>query len=163
MAYLDHQYTTPSGKVEFYSERAEQTGLPALPTYLPRASSEYPLELRMGRTMNHFHSFYDGGRALPSLVRRDEAPLLWISEADADNRHIKDGDRIRLHNERASFQAVANVTQRVPQGTVWIHDGWQGLNDLTNGAPAISDQVSTLFPFSTGQAAYDAFVEVTAA
>ena len=163
VAHVDHQYTTPSGKVEFYSELAEQSGLPALPSYQPRDASEFPLELRMGRTMNHFHAFYDSGRALPSLVRRDQEPKLWISASDASSRNINDGDSIRLHNERASFDAVANVTERVPAGTVWIHDGWPGLNDLTNGAPAISDQVSTLFPFSTGQAAYDAFVEVSVA
>ena len=163
VAHVDHAYTTPSGKVEFYSEVAERAGLPALPTYLPRDESPFPLELRMGRTMNHFHSFYDSGRALPSLVRRDAGPQLWISPADAASRNVDDGAEIEMHNDQAYFTATAKVTDRVPVGTVWIHDGWPGLNDLTNGDASISDEVSRLFPFSTGQAAYDAFVEVTAA
>ena len=161
VAHIDHQYTTPSGRVEFYSEVAASAGLPPLPTYLPRPASRFPLELRMGRTINHFHSFYDSGRALPALVRRDETPKLWISHEAAEARGISDGDAIAMHNDQATFAATARVTSRVPAGTVWIHDGWPGLNDLTNGGPAISNEAAALFPFSTGQAAYDAFVEVT--
>ena len=115
----------------------------------------------MGRTMNHFHSFYDSGRALPELVRRDPEPKLWISHADAKTRGIQNDEAISMHNDQAAFTATANVTDRVPRGTVWIHDGWPGLNDLTNGGPSISDEVAALFPFSTGQAAYDAFVEIS--
>jgi anaerobic selenocysteine-containing dehydrogenase len=161
VAHIDHQYATPSGKIEFYSELAAGAGLPALPGYQPRPDSEFPLELRMGRTINHFHSFYDSGRALPSLVRRDPDPKLWISTEDARARGISDGDKVSMHNDQAAFSTTASVTDRVPSGTVWIHDGWPGLNDLTNSAPAISDQAAALFPFSTGQAAYDAFVEVS--
>jgi anaerobic selenocysteine-containing dehydrogenase len=163
VAHIDHQYTTPSGKIEFYSELAERSGLPGLPSYQPRPKSAFPLELRMGRTINHFHSFYDSGRALPSLVRRDPEPKLWISHADAQARSIENNSAVSMHNDQAAFIATANVTDRVPQGTVWIHDGWPGLNDLTNGGPSISDEVAALFPFSTGQAAYDAFVEVSSA
>jgi anaerobic selenocysteine-containing dehydrogenase len=161
VAHIDHQYSTPSGKVEFYSEVAASAGLPPLPSYVPRPASRFPLELRMGRTINHFHSFYDGGRALPALVRRDGVPRLWISPEDSEVRRISDGDTISMHNDQGTFTATANVTGRVPAGTVWIHDGWPGLNSLTSGQPAISDQAAALFPFSTGQAAYDAFVEVS--
>jgi len=66
-----------------------------------------------------------------------------------------------MYNHQSRFSATANVTSRVRGGTVWIHDGWSGLNDLTNSEPAISNEAAALFPFSTGQAAYDAFVEVS--
>ena len=162
VANIDHRYATPSGKIEFYSERAAECGLPALPSYEARPRSSFPLELRMGRTINHFHAFYDSGRALPSLARRDKQPLLWISLDDAAARGIVDGAAIRLHNERADFFAHASVTDKVPAGTVWIHDGWPGLNDLTNGAASIPDVATELFPFSAGQSGYDAHVEVFA-
>jgi anaerobic selenocysteine-containing dehydrogenase len=163
VAHIDHRYTTLSGKIEFYSELAENSGLPALPVYEPRSTGGFPLELRMGRSINHFHSFYDSGRALPSLVRRDPSPSLWISTGDAAARGIEDGDQVAMHNAQARFTATASVTERVPVGTLWIHDGWPGLNDLTNGEAVVSDQVAALYPFSTGQAAYDAFVEVSLA
>ena len=161
VAHPDHKYTTPSGKIEFYSERASQAGLPALPSYLPRAIGDHPLELRMGRSIKHFHAFYDAGRALPALARRDQRPTLWISPEDARHRKISDGDAINIYNKRSSFDAHAEVTEKVPDGTVWIHDGWPGLNDLTSGAPCLPDAATKIFPFTTGQSAYEAFVEVT--
>ena len=162
VAYPDHRYTTPSGKVEFYSERAAQHGLPALPEYQPRPGSEYPLELRNGRMLTHFHAFYDHGRALPSIDKLEEGPSLWISPADASERGLTDGMPVRLHNERGECSALARVTDDVPPGTVWMHDGWPGANSLTSGARCVPDSAVDLFPFSTGQAAYDARVEVTA-
>ena len=81
--------------------------------------------------------------------------------ADARAREIENGAPITLSNKRASFEAFAKVTDRIPAGTVWIHDGWPGLNDLTDGAAVLPDEATSLFPFSTGQSAYDAFVEVT--
>lgn len=161
VAHPDLKFATPSGKIEFYSDRAKQHGLPPLPTFQKRESGGQPLELRMGRSINHFHSFYDSGRALPTLAKRDSAPQLWISASDANARKIADGDPIRIHNKRGEASALAAITDKVPQGTVWIHDGWPGLNTLTDGGSAIPDAATQIFPFTTGQAAYDAFVEVS--
>ena len=160
VAYPDHRYATPSGKVEFYSERAARHGLPALPEYQPRPGSDYPLELRNGRMLTHFHAFYDHGRALPSIDKLEDGPSLWISAADAAERGLSDGTPVRLHNERGECAALARVTDDVPPGTVWMHDGWPGANSLTSGARCVPDSAVDLFPFSTGQAAYDARVEV---
>lgn len=163
VAHIDHRYTTPSGKIEFYSQQAADSGCSPLPSYTPRSSnSAFPLEMRMGRTINHFHAFYDSGRALPSLARRDKRPSLWLAPSDASARNIGDGDAITLSNDRGEFEAHAIVTEKVPTGTVWIHDGWPGLNDLTAGYSAIPDAATKLFPFSTGQSAFEAFVEVSA-
>lgn len=160
VAHPDHRYATPSGKLEFFSERAAEAGVAALPTFTPRTSDGGSLELRTGRTINHFHAFYDAGRALPSLARRDRRPELWIAPADAAGRDIVDGAPIAVSNARARFEAHAKITDRVPPGTVWIHDGWPGLNDLTEGHRVLPDAATALFPFSTGQSAFDAFVEV---
>ncbi len=162
VAHVDHQYATPSGKIEFYSERAADAGLPALPSYEPLPDSSHPLQLRMGRMLTHFHSFYDHGRALPSLAKLEKAPSLWMSTSDAETRGLKDGDSVRMYNASGQFEAVVEVGDKVPAGTVWIHDGWSGLNALTNGGPSLPDAATTLFPFSTGQSAYDASVEVQA-
>ena len=160
VAHTDLQFTTPSGKLEFYSQQAQDSGCSALPDFTPRAADKYPLELRMGRTINHFHAFYDAGRALPALVRRDKRPSLWVSIEDAAERNISNGEAITLYNDRSRFDAHANVTDKVPAGTVWIHDGWPGLNDLTAGEKVIPDAAAALFPFSTGQSAFDAFIEL---
>jgi len=161
VAHPDLAFPTPSRKVEFYSERAKSLGLPALPVYAPLpASVRYPLSFRQGRTLTQFHGFYDHGRALPTLARLDPEPRLWVSPADAAARGLEDGAPIRIFNDRGEFRARAHVTDRVPPGTVWMRDGWTGLNRLTSGAPAIPDEAVDTFDFSAGQAAFDAMVEV---
>ena len=161
VAYPDLAFDTPSRKVEFVSERAASFGLPALPVFETAAPSSYPLALRTGRTLTHFHGFYDHGRALPSLAAADPEPRLWISPADAAGRGLGDGDDIRVFNARGEMRAKALVTDRVPAGTVWIHDGWDGLNTLTSGALVLPDAAVDLFGFSGGQAEFEAAVDVS--
>jgi anaerobic selenocysteine-containing dehydrogenase len=158
-----HVYPTPSGKVELYSARAAALGLPPLPVYEAPATSSYPLVFRQGRTLTQFHGFYDHGQALPTLARLDPEPRLWIAPADAESRGVVDGDAIRVFNERGSFAARAHVTARIPAGTVWMRDGWSGLNTVTSGAPVLPDPAVDLFPFAAGQAAFEATVEVAPA
>jgi len=160
VAYPDHVFHTPSGKVELYSERARSLGLPALPVHEDLPRSPYPLVFRQGRTLTQFHGFYDHGRALPTLAKADPEPRLWISPADAQARGIADGAAIRLFNERGEFQARALVTPKIREGTVWMRDGWEGLNRLTSGLPSIPDDAVDVFAFSSGQASFDAMVEV---
>jgi anaerobic selenocysteine-containing dehydrogenase len=161
VAYPGHQYHTPSGQVEFYSTRARHLGLPPLPVH--EASSPemvYPLALSQGRTLAHFHSFYDHGRALPALARLEAEPCLWLSPADAAVRGVQDGATIRIYNTRGEFQACARVTDLIPAGTVWMRDGWEGLNRLTSGEPTLPDAAVDIFGFSAGQARFDARVDV---
>ena len=162
-SYPDFRFHTPSGKVEFHSERAKAAGLPPLPVYEPPPASPYPLAFRQGRTLTQFHGFYDHGRALPTLAGLDPEPRLWISPTDAAARGVGDGAAIRIYNERGEFRARSRVTDRIPPGTVWMRDGWEGLNRLTSGRPCIPDAAVDLFPFSAGQAAFDAMVEVAPA
>lgn len=161
VAYPDLAFDTPSGKVELFSARAASLGLPALPAFEPAEPSESPLALRFGRTLTHFHGFYDHGTALPTLLAADPEPRLWISPADAAQRGLADGDEIRIFNQRGEMRARALVTDRVPPGTVWMHDGWPGLNTLTSGAPVLPDAAVDIFPsFSGGQAEFETRVDV---
>jgi anaerobic selenocysteine-containing dehydrogenase len=160
VAYPDRVFDTPSGKVEFVSERARAHGLPALPVWQPRSPSPYPLTFQQGRTLAHFHAFFDHGRALPSLAKADPEPYLWMAPADAAARGLADGAAIRIYNERGEFRARAHVTARVPPGTVWMRDGWEGINRLTAGRAVLPDEAVDLFHFSAGQSAFDAQVDV---
>ena len=160
VAYPDLAFDTPSGRVEFYSEKAKALGLPPLPVHEDLAASSYPLTLRQGRTLTHFHGFYDHGRALPSLAAADPEPVLWISSADATARKVADGAAIRLFNERGEMRARARVTAAIGAGTVWMRDGWDGMNSLTSGQATIPDDAVDVFGFGAGQASFDAMVDV---
>ncbi len=160
VAHPGRKFDTPSGKIDLYSERAAAYGLPPLPVHEDLPASSFPLTLRTGRTLTHFHGFYDHGRALPTLAKADPEPELWIAPDDAAARGVADGAAIRIHNERGEMKARARVTPRIPPGTVWMRDGWDGLNRLTSGAAVVPDAAVDLFGFSGGQAAFDAKVEV---
>ena len=163
VAHPDLKFRTPSGKIELVSARAAELGLPTLPVHEPPAASSYPLTLCQGRTLSHFHGFYDHGRALPSLAKADPEPVLWISPADAAPRGVTDSAAIRIVNERGTMSARARVTERIPAGTVWMRDGWLGLNELTGGDPVVPDGAVDEFQalgFSGGQATFAARVEV---
>jgi anaerobic selenocysteine-containing dehydrogenase len=163
VAYPERRFHTPSGKVEFYSAPAQALGLPPLPVYEEPSTSVYPLALSQGRTLTHFHSFYDHGRALPTLAQLDPAPCLWMSLGDAAARGVQDGASIRIFNARGTCQARAHVTDRILPGSVWMRDGWEGINNLTSGQPALPDTAVDLFPFSAGQATFETMVEVALA
>jgi anaerobic selenocysteine-containing dehydrogenase len=127
------------------------------------AERGYSLTLTQGRTLTHFHGFYNNGQELPMLARRESEPTLWISPADAAIRNVADGAPIRIFNERGDLLARARVTDRIPSGTVWMRDGWANLNRLTRGASVLPDVAVDLFAFAAGQASFDAKVEVTLA
>lgn len=160
-------FDTPSRKIEFYSEDAARLGLPALPEWKAaddlRANARYPLTLSQGRTLSHFHGFYNNGRELPTLARRELEPRVWISTADAASRGLSDGAHIRVYNARGELPARAHVTERIPPGTLWLRDGWPGLNVLTDSASVLPDVAADRFAFSAGQSTFNAQVEVTAA
>ena len=165
VAHPDRRFPTPSGKIEFVSAQAADLGLAALPVYapLPSAPPQFPLQFRQGRTLTQFHAFYDQGRALPTLARLDAVPQLWLSPADAESRRICDGASIRIYNARGEMRCRALVTDRMPADTVWMRDGWAGVNELTSGAGVLPDEAVEVFGFSGGQAAFDAAVEVALA
>jgi len=56
--------------------------------------------------------------------------------------------------------AVASVTDRVPAGTVWMRDGWLGINDLTDPGRTVPDAATKAFA-PAGSARFDARIEVT--
>jgi anaerobic selenocysteine-containing dehydrogenase len=160
VGHPDFAFPTPSGKVELFSARAESLGLPPLPVHEEAPAARYPLALAQGRTLGHFHGFYDHGRALPSLAAAEEEPVLWISPADAAARAVADGASVRVFNGRGEMRARARVTDRMPARTVWMRDGWEGLNRLTSGEACLPDAAVDVFGFSAGQATFDAPVEV---
>lgn len=166
VGHPDLRFATQSGRVEFVSETAVSLGLPALPVYerpsenhrSSAAARRYPLVLTQGRTITHFHGFYDHGQALPSLAKAEPEPRLWINPDDAAARGVGDGAPIRMRNDRGEMAARAHVTNRVPAGVVWMRDGWEGMNRLTSGARTVPDAAADAFP--AGAAAYEARVEV---
>ncbi|WP_202819143.1 molybdopterin oxidoreductase family protein [Actinosynnema sp. ALI-1.44] len=133
--------------------------------YLPAreaATDEYPFMLITGRTLYHFHTRTKTGR-VPQLVKA--APEVWaeISEKDADQLGIAEGDLTEIRSPRATVHARARVC-RIREGVVFLpfhygywdtgdpsgRDGQRAANELT---PTEWDPASKQPLFKTGAAA----------
>ncbi|PWJ16528.1 molybdopterin-containing oxidoreductase family protein [Jannaschia seohaensis] len=158
VGHVTQVFATPSGKVEFLSARAETWGLPPLP--VAPEPEDTGLRLAHGRSFAHFHSFYDNGRVLPALAAREPEPVLWVAPGDAGARGLSDGDWAEMWNARGTFRAKLRVTPRIPEGTVWIRDGWPGLNAVTDATALLPEAALDAFPFPVGQSSFAARVEL---
>ena len=89
MAYADGHFPTPSGKIEFYSERMATAGFDPLPTYEPaREGREGDAELRakyplqMMAIPNH-HFLNSSFAEIPRMQEKEVHPTLQIHPEDA--------------------------------------------------------------------------------
>jgi len=127
----DGVFRTPSGKVEFYSQRAAAKGYDPVPGWQPEvesrvesarhlsAASRLPL---LCPAAHHFVSSTFGNQE--QLIAKEGAPTLRIHPTDAVARGIQQGQLVRVSNERGECQLVANITEDVRPGvlattTVW--------------------------------------------
>jgi len=94
---------------------------------------EYPLFLTTGRDYYHYHTGTMTRRssALNEFVPEGQAE---INPAVAERIGVKAGDLIRLTTRRGSLEVKANVTERVPEGVVFMtfHFAEAAVNLLTN-------------------------------
>lgn len=122
-------FFTPSGKLEFYSERMKQQGLDPLPHY--RACSEspenhalhqrYPLQLLAPPSVHFLNSSFG---VVDEQRRRMGSPSVKINPADASRRGIQAGDLVRLFNDRGECRYAADVTEDTRQGVVVAEGLW---------------------------------------
>lgn len=111
----DGRFPTPSGKVEFYSERLAARGLDPLPGYAPPAESpdgspelyrRYPLQL-VSPAAHHFLNSSFGN--VTSLQKKERRPTIYLHPDDAAARRIQTGERVRVFNDRGSVVLFAEV------------------------------------------------------
>jgi len=137
---------TQSGKIEFVCnslKRFEQNGggdpeRPVMgPQYIPsweghrttELYGKYPLQMVSPHPRYSFHTMGDSKESWLNEVK-DHRVLVdghryWImrvSTRDAEARGIKEGDLIRAFNDRGSVILAAQVTERMPSGTVHSYE-----------------------------------------
>jgi anaerobic selenocysteine-containing dehydrogenase len=102
---------TASGKVELDSPYLEQRYGARLPEYRPYRTS-YPLILITPASDKRITSTFGGVRG------NEETPPLEIHPDDARARGLRDGMRVRVHNELGEVHLPVRVTDTVPPGVV---------------------------------------------
>jgi anaerobic dimethyl sulfoxide reductase subunit A len=124
-----HPFPTPSGKIEIYSQQLadmENPHIPPIPKYIETwesvgdpLASKYPLQLITTHLKRRAHSQFDN---IPWL-RELEPQAITINAADAQARGIKDGDLVKVFNDRGRMIIPARVTERIMPGVVDLPQG----------------------------------------
>jgi anaerobic dimethyl sulfoxide reductase subunit A len=124
-----HPFPTPSGKIEIYSRRLADMNnplLPPIPTYIETWESrndplaaQYPLQFISTHIKRRIHSNLDN---IP-LLRECEPQTLWINSIDARARNIKNGESVKIFNQRGQVVIKAKVTERIMPGVVSLDEG----------------------------------------
>lgn len=128
--------TTPSGKIEIYSAQLAEIAktwtlekddvIDPLPVYSPGfehitdpLAKKYPLQLTGFHYKARAHSTYGNVDVLKAACRQE----MWINPLDARERDIKNGDAIRIFNDRGEVHIAAKVTPRILPGVVALGEG----------------------------------------
>ncbi|HXG78687.1 MAG TPA: molybdopterin oxidoreductase family protein [Methyloceanibacter sp.] len=159
--HKDGRFPTPSGRVEFLLHDAknfvagafragyegDQDGTPVdpLPGYVPNREAPetnperaklYPLNIISPKSHGFLNSCYANE---PHKIRGQGEQFVLISPADAAKRNIREGDPVRVFNDRGDFEGVARVTDDVNAGIVVATLGyWRSLNRSDGSVNSIS-------------------------
>ncbi|PLC95182.1 dimethyl sulfoxide reductase subunit A [Klebsiella quasipneumoniae] len=137
-----HPLKTPSGKIEIYSSRLAEIAarwqlekdevISPLPVYASTFEgwddplrSQYPLQLFGFHYKARTHSSYGNVDVLQAACRQE----VWINPLDAEKRGIKNGDLVRVFNQRGEVRLPAKVTPRIMPGVSAMGQGaWHDAN-----------------------------------
>ncbi len=123
---------TPSGRIEIFSERIASynyADCPGHPTWLEPAewlgsetAREYPLHLLTTQPRTRLHGQMDMGRVSQQSKVAGREPMR-INRNDADAREIRDGDVVRVFNQRGAILAGAVVSDDIRPGVIQMSTG----------------------------------------
>ena len=143
---------TYSGKIEFVSQSLlkhfpDDEERPPLPHYIPsweghtsELAKKYPLQLISPHPRHSYHTHHDAhvpwlGDIPSHRIAKDgyNWQVMRISPLDADSRGIKDGDIIKMHNDRGAVLGIAQVTERMAPGVVHSYESSGVYDPLERG------------------------------
>jgi anaerobic selenocysteine-containing dehydrogenase len=157
IAYSNKVFSTPSGKIELYSEQARaRWKVDPLPDYVPikiKERKKYPLHLMSPNTKNRIHSQFGN---LEVIRIFDPQPYVTIAHKDARERRIKEGEWVRIFNRKGELRLKARIDRSMRPGNVVIFNGYWNNGE---GSPnALTPGKET--DMGHGTAFHDTMVEV---
>ena len=168
---------TPSGKIEIFSVPIDSFQLKNCsghPQWFDKTeflgserSKRFPLALNSNQPVTRLHSQYDFGRTSRNAKVSDRE-CARINPVDAGTRHIKNGDTIRIFNDRGATLASAVITDAVRQGVIVLPTGaWYDPLDPTDpqsmdthGNPNVLTRDVGSSALAQGTSAHSTLVEV---
>lgn len=167
-----HLLATPSGKVEFVSQSLqkyapEDDERPLTARYIPSWEGydtkelicKYPLQLISPHPRFSYHTHNDNKSFwlddIPQHRVKKDGYAYWpvrIHPDDAKARGIKEGDLVRLYNDRGVVVCIAHVTERMRPGAVHSYESGAKYDPLEPGIAGSPDRggcVNLLAPSKT--------------
>ena len=150
---------TYSGKIEFVSRSLtehfpDDEERPPMPRYIPsweghtsELAKKYPLQLISPHPRFSYHTQHDAhvpwlGEIPGHRIIKDGYSwrTVRIHPMDADARGIKDGDIIKMYNDRGAVLGIAQVTERVRPGVIHSYESSGKYDPLEPGKAGSIDR-----------------------
>ena len=132
LPFAHGNFKTASGKAELYNEQLKALGLDPVASFEPpeesrhgAAAKRFPLELLSRKAANCLNSSFCN---IASVQAIQEVGFLEMAPADASLRGVRDGDSVRVFNDRGEVELKARVNGSVQPGTVASHLQWAKLS-----------------------------------
>ncbi len=115
--YADHNFNTPSGKIELFSKKAVDEGFHGVSDWAPDTESEertpelfkkYPLILLTPSAAQLLNGQWHNEPLIAEVLGE---PYIIINEADAKSRGIQKGDFVFAFNDRGRVKLRAKLTK----------------------------------------------------
>ena len=155
--YADGKFQTPSGKYEFYSEKALELFGSALPKYLEVRKPYDKFRMTSPHSRWSLHSQFQN---LEWMEELHPEPYVYINPDDAKAKMVEEGDTVAVFNKQGLLRLKVKLTDNVQSGTVLMYEQWYN-NNIYNVNELVDDTSSDMGAFKTGApgvALHDTFV-----
>jgi thiosulfate reductase/polysulfide reductase chain A len=158
-----YQWSTPSGKIELYSDALQKDNFDPLPVWQeppqPKAGEFYLLTGKVGQ-----HTQFGTQNNL-LLHKYEDVPRLWMAPDAATNLGLKDWDLVEVTSPVGSVKVALEVTPAIRSDCVYLTPGFGHLSMALRTAYGVGVcdsqlHVTYVDPISGSQALSQTFVSV---
>jgi anaerobic selenocysteine-containing dehydrogenase len=115
-----NNYSTPSGKIEFYSSIAAEIGLNPMPIQTSLCVEKGNFIMLNSATPKYTSTqFQEVYGAIPAVV--------VMNSQDAERQGVKEGHIVIISNERGKVQVKVTISDTLPERVVWCPRQSEGL------------------------------------
>jgi anaerobic selenocysteine-containing dehydrogenase len=164
LPFANGEFFTSSGKAELYSGTLAEAGLDPVASFAPPEESRhaekarrFPLELLSRKADNYLNTTFCN---VGSIQKMEHPDLLEIHTADAERRGIREGDWVRVFNDRGEVRLRARVNGSVQPGVVAARLNWARLAPDGKSINVLTSEALT--DIGAGATFYACLVEVEA-
>ncbi len=160
IAWKDLKFSTPSSKIEIFSQEAKQNGLPALPKYLENKKSvaAYPFRL----LSPHPQMGINSQSIKTPFYCQNDTRYAYIGPETAVICSLKTGDFVRVYNANGEIKIRIQILPTIPPEVIVCYQGKtlsgiKTINVLTSSLPSDMGEKSS---GHKGVAYHDTFVGI---